>query len=141
MNYGKWIPKLQVAIGNYIVTDSFYVVNLVDKKLFLGVQWLYSIGEHTMNYKFLEMRFKYSEGKPILLRGIHTYPNQVVSSHSMRSTLRNGDIEWTTECLITSSKPHLKVSKHLKELKHFLGKYEKAFGDLPPGRPPNRGVE
>ena len=65
----------------------------------------------------------------------------MVSSHSMMSTLRHGDIEWDVECLIIYFKPHLKVSKHIKEIKHLLGKYEKVFGDLPPGRPPDTGVE
>ena len=87
------------------------------------------------------MRFKNLEGKPILLRGMHTYPHQVVSSPSIRSTLRHGDIELDVEFFITYSKPHLKVSKHPKDIKQLLGKYEKVFGDLPPWRPPERGVE
>ena len=52
------------------------------------------------------------EWNPTLLRGMHTYPDQVISSNSMRSTLRHGDIECDVECLITSSRPHLKVLKH-----------------------------
>ena len=75
------------------------------------------------------------------MTGMHTYPNQVVSSHSMRSILRHGDIEWSAECLITYSKPHLKVSKHPKEIEQLLSKYERFFGDLPPRVPPNIGVE
>ena len=94
-----------------------------------------------MNYQVPKMRFKDSEGKPILLRGMHTYPHLVVHSHSMRSTLRHGDIKWDVEYFITYSKPHLKVSKHIKEIQQLLRKYEKFFGDLPPRRPPNRGVE
>ena len=81
------------------------------------------------------------EGKPILLRGMHTYPNQVVSSHNMRNIFRHGDIEWVVECLIASPKPHLNIAKHPKEIEKLLSKYEKVFGDLPPGRPPDRGVE
>ena len=87
------------------------------------------------------MRLKNLEGKPILLRGIHTYPNQIVSSHSIRSILRHGEIEWDDESFIKYYKPHLKVSKHPNKIKQLLGKYEKVFGDLPLGRPPNRGVE
>ena len=81
---------------------------------------MYSLGEHIVNYQVPEIRFKNSEGKSILLRGMHTYPNQVVSSHSMRFILRHGDIEWDVECLITYSKPHLKVSKHPKEIEQLL---------------------
>ena len=94
-----------------------------------------------MNYQVLEMRFENSEGKPILMRGMHTYPNQVVSSHNMRYILIHGDIEWDNECLITYHKPHLNISKNPKEIEHLLSKYEKVFRDLPPSRQPDRGVE
>ena len=92
MDCPKWIPKLQVATRNYTVTDSFYVVNVADTNVVLGVQWLYSIVDRTMNYQVPEKRFRNSEGKPILLRGMHTYSNQVVSYHRMRYILRHGDI-------------------------------------------------
>ena len=44
MDYTKCIPKLQVTIGNNTVTGNFYVVNVDDKNVILGVQWLYSLG-------------------------------------------------------------------------------------------------
>ena len=116
-------------------------MNVADTNVVLGVQWLYCLREHTVNYQVPEIRFKNSEGKPILLRGMHPYPNQVMSSHNMRTILRHGDIEWTAECLITSPKPHLNISKHPKEIEQLLSKYEKVFGYLPPGRSPDRGVE
>ena len=90
----KWIPKLQVTLGNHTTTNNFYVVNVPDTNVVLGVQWLYSLGENTVNYQVPEMRLKNLEWKPILLRGMHTYPNQVLCSHNMRSILRHGDIEW-----------------------------------------------
>ena len=92
MDCTKWIPKFQVTLGNHTITDKFYVVNMVDTNVVFGVQWLYYLGENTMNYQVPEMRFKNSEGKPIMLRGMHTYPNQVVYSHNMRFILRHGDI-------------------------------------------------
>ena len=63
----KWIPKLQITLGNHTITDNFYVVNVDDTNVVLGVQWLYSLGEHTVNYQVPKIRFKNSEGKPILL--------------------------------------------------------------------------
>ena len=92
MDCTKWIPKLQVTLGNHIITKIFYVVNVADTNVIFGVQRLYSLGEHTMNYQVPEIRFKNSEGKPILLRGMHIYLNQVVSSHNMRFILRHGEI-------------------------------------------------
>ena len=92
MDCTKWIPKLQVTLGNHTVSDNFYVVNVADTNVVLGVQWLYYLGENKVNYKVPEMRFKNSEGKPILLSGMPTYLNQVMSSHSMRFILRHVDI-------------------------------------------------
>ena len=82
-----------------------------------GVQWMYYLGDHILNYQVPQISFKNSEGKPILLRWMHTYPDQVVSSHSMSSIFRHEEIEWDYECLITYYKPHLKASKHPKEIK------------------------
>ena len=59
----------------------------------------------------------------------------------MRSILRHGDIEWATQCHITSPKPNIKVFEHPKEMEKLLQKYEFFFRDLPHGRPPDRGVE
>ena len=50
MECNRWIPDLQVNIGDYTVKDKFYVVNVANTNMVLGVQWLYSIGEHSVNY-------------------------------------------------------------------------------------------
>ena len=93
MDCTKWITKLQVTIGDYTITDNFYVVNVYETNIVMEVQWLFSIGEHSMNYQILEMKLKNYDGKQVVLIGMNTYPNQMVSSHSMRSILRHEDIE------------------------------------------------
>ena len=133
MDCTKWIPKLQVTLGNHTIIEIFYEVNVANKKVVLGVQWLYSLGDNIVNYQVHEIRFKNSEKKPNLLRGMHTYPNQVVSYHIMKSILRHGDIEWDSKCLITYPKTHLNITKNHKYIEQLLSKYEKVFGDLPLG--------
>ena len=140
MQCKTWVPKLEVTVGNYTFVDSFYVVYVADTNVVLGVQWLYYIWEDTVNYQILEMKFQYSKGVLRVVRGQHTYPNQVVTCNSMRSILRHGDIEWDVECHITSPNPNIKVVEHPKEIEKLLKKYEKVFRDLPHGRPPNRGL-
>jgi predicted aspartyl protease len=44
------IPDLEVKLGNYTLTNTFYVVDLSDTDVVLGVQWLYSLGEVGFNY-------------------------------------------------------------------------------------------
>ena len=50
MDYKKWIPKMQVTIGDYTVTDAFYVVNVDDTNVVFGFQLLFSIGEYYVKY-------------------------------------------------------------------------------------------
>jgi hypothetical protein len=54
------------------VRDTFYVVDLSDTDVVLGVQWLITLGKITTNYQTLEMGFRDSDGKRIVLRGMST---------------------------------------------------------------------
>ena len=92
MQCKTWVPKLQVTVGNYTFVDIFYVVDVVYTNVILGVQWLYYILNHIVNYQIPEMKFQDSKGVLRVVRGQHTYPNQVVTCNSMRSILRHGDI-------------------------------------------------
>jgi hypothetical protein len=51
---------LDVALGNYTVTDDFYVVELPDTNIILGVQWLVSLGKHYVDYQAMELEFRAS---------------------------------------------------------------------------------
>jgi hypothetical protein len=51
----RWITKLNITLGNYNLTYYFYVVNVVNKSVAMGVQWLFSIGKYSMNYQTMEM--------------------------------------------------------------------------------------
>ena len=96
---------------------------------------MYYIGKHTIDYYVPEMRFQDVGGKEVVLMGFNTYPKQVISSHSMRSLLRHGDIEWVFECLVSTKGTSFKVAQYLEDIQNLLGKYKGVFGDLPHGRP------
>jgi hypothetical protein len=49
MNCTKWIPKLTIMMGNYSMTYDFFMVDIPDTNVVLGVQWLYSIGKYTID--------------------------------------------------------------------------------------------
>jgi hypothetical protein len=66
------IPNLEVELGNYTLTDTFYVVDLSDTNVVLGVQWLYSLGEIGFNYQTLTMSFRDANGSRVVLRGMST---------------------------------------------------------------------
>ena len=103
------------------------MVYVADNNVVLGVQWIYSIGENSVNYQIPEMKFQDSTGALRVVRGKHTYPKQVVNCKSMRSIVSHGDVEWTVECYVTSPKPKIIIFKHPKEIETLLHKYEKVF--------------
>jgi hypothetical protein len=51
------ILQLCLTLDNYTVTDDFNVVELHDTNVMLGVQWLVSIGRHTIDYKDMDLEF------------------------------------------------------------------------------------
>ena len=55
-----------------------------------------------MKYQIPQISFKDYEGKLVVLKGMNTYPIQVISTKSMRSVMRHGDIEWVVEFEITT---------------------------------------
>ena len=69
MQCNTWVPKLQVTIGNYTFVDIFYVVDVADTNVVLGVQWMYSTGEYLVNYQIPEMKFQDSTGVLRFVRG------------------------------------------------------------------------
>jgi hypothetical protein len=64
------IPNLEFKLGNYTLTDTFYVVELSDTNVVLGAQWLYSLGEIGFNYQTLTMSFRDVNGSQVVLRGM-----------------------------------------------------------------------
>ena len=109
MECTKWITKLTIVLGNYSLTNDFFIVDETDTNVVLRVQWLYYIGKYSTNYQMTEMEFQGPDGKRVVLRGMNIYPTKVVSSQRMEVVLRHRDIEWEAECFITSKEtPNLK---------------------------------
>ena len=75
------------------------------------------------------------------MRGMNTYPPTAATSHRMEAVLRQGDIEWDAECLVTFKKPPDEATQHPADIEALLQKHKAVFGDLLAGRPPDRGFE
>ena len=70
-----------------------------------------------------------------------TYPPKVVSSQRMEAVLRHQDIEWATECFITSQDQRDLKQQFSADIQALLNKHDRVFGNIPPSRPPDRGFE
>ena len=76
--------------------DTFYVVDLVDTDVVLGVQWLITLGNISTNYQTLEMGFRDSEGKKIVLRGMSIGPPRIVSVKRMERIFCHGEATYAS---------------------------------------------
>jgi hypothetical protein len=95
------ISKLVVTLGNYTLTDDFYVVDLADSNIVLGVQWLQTLGDIMSNYKVMTMKLFTPGGKQDVLKGVSNNTSMVVSNKRMEAIFRRGDIAYAVECFIT----------------------------------------
>jgi hypothetical protein len=95
------VPDLEVKLGNYTMRDTLYVVDLFDTDVVLGVQWLITLGNISTNYQTLEMGFRDSEGKKVVLRGMSIGAPRTVSTKRMERIFRHGEVAYATECVIT----------------------------------------
>ena len=95
---------LEIKLGNYTMRDTFYVVDLFDTYVVLGVQWMITLGKITINYQTLDMGFKDCDRKKVVLRGMSTGAPRTVSSKRMERIFRHGVVEYVAKCLITTRK-------------------------------------
>jgi hypothetical protein len=66
----KYIPRMKLTLGRNDLAQDFYVMDLPDTNIILGVQWLSTLGLVTTNYKTMEMSFTDENGKKVVLRGM-----------------------------------------------------------------------
>jgi hypothetical protein len=65
----RYIPQMNLTLGRYNLTHDFYVMDLLDTNVILGVQWLSTLGPITTNYKTMEMSFNSERRKEGDLEG------------------------------------------------------------------------
>jgi hypothetical protein len=59
----------------------------------------------------------------------------------MKAIFRHGDISCENKCLITTQELVGDQQHHLVDIQSLLRKHNHIFGDIPLGRPPERGFE
>ena len=115
------VPDLEVKLRNYTVRDTFYVVDLSETDVVLGVQWMITLGKITTNYQTLEMGFRDHDGKKVVLRGMSTGASRIVSTKRMERIFRHGEVAYVTERLITNQKDLEGRQQYHTEIKNLLG--------------------
>jgi hypothetical protein len=135
------VPDLEIKLGNYTMRDTFYVVDLSDTDVVLGVQWMITLDKITTNYQTLEMGLRDSDRKRVVLRGMSTGAPRTVSSKRMERIFRHVEVAYAAECLITTRKNSKGRQHYQTEIRNLLGRHQQVFGSIPSKRPPDRGFE
>jgi hypothetical protein len=128
-------------LGNYTLIDDFYVVDLANTHVVLGVQWLYSLGDIRMSYQDMRMEFQDKGGQRVILRGMSTSAPGIVCNQRMEALFKHRDMACAAKCLITMEKPSHDRQQYLADIQALLGKHERVFEPLLAGRPPDKGFE
>jgi hypothetical protein len=92
----KYIPMMNLTLGRYNLTHDFYVMDLPNTNVILGVQWLNTLEPITTNYKTMEMSFKSKEGKRVTLKGMIENTPKVVSIKRKEVIFKHGDVAYET---------------------------------------------
>ena len=62
------VPKLSITMVNHTVTEDFFIVDLADMEVILGIQWMEALDEYTQSFKRMDFTFVV-DGKKVVLRG------------------------------------------------------------------------
>jgi hypothetical protein len=85
------------------------------------------------------LEFMAAYGRNVVLRGMDNDAPRIVSTKLMLGTFNHGDVAYETKCLITSHKPLDSNQQYQVDIQTLLRKHERVFGEIPLGRPPDRG--
>ena len=87
----KYVPALSVTLGTYTLTDHFFLVEIPDTNVILGIQWLITMGKVTTDWETLQMEWiDKKSGNHQMIRGMHTYPLWEASAHNMEPDFCSG---------------------------------------------------
>jgi hypothetical protein len=137
----RYIPGMKLTLGRHDLAQDFYVMDLPDTNIILGVQWLSTLGPITTNYKTMEMSFTKENGKKVVLRGMSGNTPRVVTAKRMEAIFRREDIAYVVECRISVRVDKKGETHYSPEIQRIINKHNKVFGLIPPGAPPDRGFE
>ena len=87
------VPQLSMTMANHTMTEDFFIVELTDMEVILGIQWMEMLDEYTQSFKRMNFTFVVDE-KKVVLRGMANEGPKEVSAHRMGAILRHNDVVW-----------------------------------------------
>lgn len=93
------ITNLHMRIGDYELADDFYVVDMGDYDVILGMTWMTSLVEFTFNLEKVEMRFEH-QGRKVVLCGLSSGGLRVVSLRQLERLIHHDQVQWGAKILV-----------------------------------------
>jgi hypothetical protein len=84
----------------WTLTQDFYVVDISETNIIMGVQWLSTLGPITTNYKTMEMYLTTEDGRRVTLKGMTRESPRIVTAKNMHAIFRREEVAYATECFI-----------------------------------------
>ena len=57
MQCAKYVPALTITMVTYTLTEHFFVVDILETNVILGVHWLITLGKVTIEWDTLDMEW------------------------------------------------------------------------------------
>lgn len=87
------VPQLSITMGNYTMTDDFFVVDLDEMDVILGIQWMETLDQYTQSFKRMEFSFEV-DGRKVVLRGMSNGGPREISAKRMEAIFRHDEVVW-----------------------------------------------
>lgn len=78
------VPQLSITMANHTVTKDFFIVDLDDMEVILGIHWIETLDEYTQSFKWMDFTFVVNAKKVVLHRIANEHPKEV-SAHRMET--------------------------------------------------------
>lgn len=139
--YTHLVPQLSITMANNAVTEDFFVVDLDDMEVILGIQWMESLDEYTQSFKRMDFTFV-AKGKKVVLRGMANEGPKEVSAQWMEAIFRHDYIAWAAHCFVSVEPIEgQQMQPQDFDLQAILSTHDKVIVDIPTGIPPHRRFE
>jgi hypothetical protein len=80
MKCGGRCDNVKLQMGDYHLKTHILSISMGDCDIVLGVEWLHTLGQITMDYQELYMSF-HQEAHTYTLRGLQAGSLEIISSH------------------------------------------------------------
>jgi hypothetical protein len=130
MPCNRYIPGMKLTSGRHDLAQDFYVMDLPDTNIILGVQRLSTLEPITTNYKTMEMSFSEESGRKVLLRGMSGNTTRVVTTKRMEAIFRREEIVYAAKCKISAHVDKKGKVHYAPEIQKIIDKHSKVFGPV-----------